>query len=237
MMRLLRLCGIGGIYFCVATVIAAAAGTAMLASKGAFADGRLLNMWAALHGIAIPANPTATLAGDAEGSQEQPSYDDLVNKRLLASLDLDLRKSAIDKTLSELQAIEAQIRTERTRFDLLVGSFDRKIKELETSATDAAVIETQQTLESLPPKQAKQQLLKLLDESPTPGIENPTAAVVSLVKAMPIERRRKILMEFKSADEEDKLSHILREILRGSPDVPLLRQARDELQKLNSELR
>lgn len=235
MMRILGALGAGFVYFCVATVIATGVGAAMLYQKGAFNDGRILNMWAALHGIEVPATSDADAGKGNEESQEQPSYEDILNKRTLAGLDMDLRESAIEKTLNELRATEAKIRTERTRFDLLVGSFDRKIKDLETNATDGAVLETQQTLEALPPKQAKQQLLMLLEEGPSPGIENPMSAVVSLVKSMPIERRRKILAEFKSPDEEDKLAEILREILRGAPDVPLLRQARDELQKVSSD--
>jgi hypothetical protein len=224
----------GFLYFCVATVIAATVCVGMLVQKGAFSDGRMLHVWAALHGIEIPNTPDVQ-AGAKQESQEQPSFEEIVEKRTLVSLDLDLRETAIEKTLNDLRSTETKIRTERSRFDLLVGSFDRKIKDLETNATDAAVLETQQTLEALPPKQAKQQLLMLLEESPSPGIENPIAAVVSLVKAMPIERRRKILAEFKSVDEESKLAEILREILRGAPDVPLLRQARDELQKVNTD--
>jgi len=234
MKRIFSMLGVALMYFCVATVIAAFAGVAMLYQKGAFSDERVFNMWAALHGIPIPSSDDIVDADTGEPS-EHPSYDDVVNKRTLAALDLDLRENTLDKSLGELRTIEAKVRTERDRFDKLVRSFDQKIKNLESSATDAAVLETQQTLEALPPKQAKQQLLKLLKEAPSPGIENPTAAVVSLVKAMQIDKRRKILAEFKDPDEEEKLAEILKEILRGEPDVPLLQQAREELQKLNSE--
>lgn len=220
------------LYSCVATVIAAAVGVIMLYQKGAFSDERVLNMWAALHGIAVPGEDAAG-SSDKGDSQEQPSYDDIVMKRALAALDLDLRENTLDKALGELRTIELKIRTEQERFDRLVGSYEEKLQSLEANAADAAVLETQRTLEALPPKQAKQQLLNLLDESPSPGIENPMAAVVALVKAMPIERRRKILQEFKTDVEDEKLAEILKEILRGSPDVPFLRQARDELQNLN----
>lgn len=224
------------LYSCVATVIAICVGGAMLYQKGAFRDDRLLNMWAALHGIAVP-------AAEADGeeklheSQENPTYDEVVTRRALASLDMRLRENTLDKSLGNLRSIESKVRTEQERFDKLVLSFDSRIKTLESEATDAAVLETQRTLEALPPKQAKQQLLNLLKEAPSPGIENPTAAVVSLVKALPIDRRRKILSEFKSTDEEVKLAEILKEILRGAPDVPLLREAREEMGNLNSKLK
>lgn len=233
MKRLAALIGTAFLYFCVATVIATVVGVAMLYQKGAFSDDRVLYMWAALHGIPLPSDDTLTNSEKGD-SEEQPAYDDLVTRRMLASLDLELRENTLDKSLEELRTIELKIRTEQERFDRLVGSYEEKLKSLEANAADAAVLETQRTLEALPPKQAKQQLLSLLDESPSAGIENPTAAVVALVKAMPIERRRKILQEFKSPEEEDKLAEILKEILRGAPDVPFLRQAREELQNLNS---
>jgi hypothetical protein len=232
MSRILNALATGMMYFCVATVLAAVVGFAMLYQKGAFNDGRVLNMWASMHGLDVS---LADHAAQNQETQEYPSYDDVLNKRMLVSLDLDLRENAIEKTLAELRATEAKIRTERDRFDRLVTSFDQKIKDLESNATDEAILETQQTLEALPPKQAKQQLLNLLEGPPSPGIENPVAAVVSLVKAMPIEKRRRILAEFRSEEEETKLSEILQEILRGAPDVPLLRQARDELQKVSPE--
>ena len=38
--------------------------------------------------------------------------------------------------------------------------------------------------------------------------------------------------EFKTEEEEDKLAEILKDILSGAPDVPLLRQARDNLDRV-----
>jgi hypothetical protein len=232
MKRMTSLLALGFLYFCVATVIAAGVGVAMLYQKGAFSDDRVTNMWAALHGIPLPGD-AASSGSDGHDPEEQPSYEDIVVKRALAGLDLDLRENTVDKALRELQTIQLKIRTEQERFDRLVTSYEEKLQSLEANAADAAILETQRTLEALPPKQAKQQLLNLLDESPSPGIESPMAAVVALVKAMPIERRRKILQEFKTEAEDGKLAEILKEILRGAPDVPFLKQARDELQNLN----
>jgi len=232
MKRLISLLAQGFLYFCVATVVAAAVGAAMLYQKGAFTDHRVTNMWAALHGISLPGEAEST-GSDSRDTEEQPAYDDILVKRALAGLDLDLRENTVDKALVELRTIQSRIRTEQERFDQLVISYEEKLQGLEANAADAAILETQRTLEALPPKQAKQQLLNLLDEPPSPGIESPMAAVVALVKAMPIDRRRKILQEFKTEVEDGKLAEILKEILRGAPDVPFLRQAREELQNLN----
>ena len=232
MKRLIAMLGQAFLYFSVGTIIAAAVGVAMLYQKGAFSDERILNVWAALHGIPLPGGAAST-SGDSGDSEEHPAYDDIVMRRALAAKDLELRENTLDKALGELRTIELKIRTEQERFDRLVVSYEEKLQSLEANAADAAVLETQRTLEALPPKQAKQQLLNLLEQAPSPGIESPMAAVVALVKAMPIERRRKILQEFKTEAEDEKLAEILKEILRGAPDLQFLRQARDELQNLN----
>jgi hypothetical protein len=235
MMRIVSLLGMAFMYFCLGTVLAQSALVFMLWQKGTFADQRMMNMWAALHGIESTKVAAQEKKGTESESKEQGSYDDIVTKRALASLDIDLRENAIDKSLGELKSVEAKIRTERTRFDSLVNSFDLKLQELESSATNQAVLETQQTLEALPTKQAKQQLLKLLEEKPSDRLTNPRESVVALVKAMPIERRKKILAEFKTEEEGDQLAEILKDILSGTPDVPILRQSKADLQKLTPD--
>lgn len=230
MKKLLALAGSGFAYFCIGTVLAQGIGLLLLMQSGSLTPERRLRAVAALQGIETAS--VRTESKTQEESPEQESFEKIESRRTLASLDLDLRESAIDKSLGELKTIESRIKTERQRFDYLVDSFDKKLNELSAGASEAAVLETQRTIESLPPKQAKEQLLMLLDDQPSPGIDNPTEAVVSIVKAMSIERRRKILAEFKGAGEGDKLSAILKEILRGSPDVPLLREAREKLQNV-----
>lgn len=228
-MKFLSMIGSAFAYFAIATVIALVVIVAMLWQKGALSDERVYRMWAALHGVEIPVKQAA--ASKEKVEVEVPSYDDILNKRTLSSLDLNLRESAIGHSLDELRTVQMKVQTERERFDKLVTSFDNRVKQLEDIATDEAITETQRTIEALPPKQAKQQLLKMLDEKQIEGEPKPIDAVVSIVKAMPIEKRRKILSEFKSGEEEEKLAEILKEILRGAPDLPILREAREDVSR------
>jgi predicted enzyme involved in methoxymalonyl-ACP biosynthesis len=228
-MKFLSMLGSAFAYFSIATVLAVAVVAVMMWQKGAFQDERVHRMWAALYGVEIE-SPQAKAAKSQE-PVALPTYDEVLNKRALASLDLSLRESAVSHSLDELKNVSLKIQTERTRFDQLVTTFDNRIKQLEQIATDEAVAETQRTIEALPPKQAKQQLLKLLESKPSEDMAKPIDSVVSIVKAMPIEKRRKILSEFKAGDEEDKLAEILKEILRGAPDLPILREARDDARK------
>src|SRR5262245_24363147 len=117
----LRWLGALFIAFSIGTVISLTVIGAMLWWKGVMTDERLFGMLAALQGIKPPPPPSpSALDTDAE----QPSFDQILNARMRASLDLDLRESAIDKSLGDLRAIEASLKSESLRLDSWKKSFD-----------------------------------------------------------------------------------------------------------------
>ena len=214
--------------FSIGTVISLAVILAMLWWKGALTDDRLLGMIAALQGI----NPTPPAVADpaSAAEAEQPSLDQLMQARLGASLDLDLRESAIDKSLGDLRTVESQIKTERERLDLWKLDFDQRLAKLETAATDAALLEVQRALEAMQAKQAKDQILKMLEEPTTTG-DDPMQDVVTILKTMADDKRKKLLAEFKTPDEAEKLAEILRQVRLGLPDSDVIRDTRSQLQQ------
>jgi hypothetical protein len=153
-----------------------------------------------------------------------------VQARVLSSLDLDLRESALDKSLGDLRTVELQIKTERERLDLWKQDFDKRLANLETQATDNALLELQRTLESINPKQAKDQILKML-EDPGSVEDQPLHDVVTILKTMPLDKQKKIYAEFKTPEETEKLAEIFREIRLGLPDSDLIRDTRRDLQQ------
>ena len=203
----------------------------MLWWKGTLSDGRLMGMLAALQGI--EPQLAAPAPGNLDPDAEQPSIDQLVQARLRTSLDLDLRESAIDKALGDLRALEAAIRTERSRLDGWKQDFDKRLATLETAATDTALLQLQQTLQTINPKQAKEQIMLMLKDPPTTD-DNPMQDVVTIMKAMPLDKQKKILGEFKDEKEIEVMAEILRQIRLGTPDSELLRGTRSQLQQGNS---
>lgn len=214
--------------FSIGTSISLVVLIAMLWWKGVLADERVLGMLAALQGIkaAPPIETTAVVNADAE----QPSLDQIMNTRLRASLDLDLRESAIDKSLGDLRTLETALKTESTRLDGWKKSFDDRLARLQTAATDTSLLEVQRTLEAIQPKQAKEQILLMLKD-PATTADDPMQDIVTIFKAMPLDKRKKILAEFKTDEEIKKLHEILQEIRLGEPDAGLLRDARSQLQQ------
>lgn len=214
--------------FCIGTTVSLLVLTAMLWWKGALGDERLMGMIAALQGIR-PLPPSAG-AGVNPAEAEQPSLDQIMQSRTLASLDLDLRESAIDKSLGDLRTVETQIKTERERLDLWKLDFDQRLAKLETNATDAALMEVQRALEVMSPKQAKDQILKMLDE-PSTVADDPMQDVVTVLKSMADDKRKKLLGEFKTPEEAEQLAEILREVRLGLPDSEVIRDTRNQLQQ------
>ena len=82
--------------------------------------------------------------------------------------------------------------------------------------------ELQRTIEAMRPEQAKAQLLKMLDDEAMDD-------VVTIVKSMPVDKRKKIIAEFKEGTDADRLYEILKNILRGEPNASTIQEARNSL--------
>ncbi len=203
----------------------------MLWSKGVLGDERILAMLAALQGIKPPPPPSVAAL---DTRAEQPSFNQVLNSRLRAGLDLDLLESAIDKSLSDLRTLETQLKTESLRLDNWKQSFDKRLSDLQLAATEASLVEVQQTLEAINPQQAKDQIMKMLAE-PKTATDDPMEDVVRILKAMPLDKRKKILAAFTTPEEVEKLSEIFHVIRLGGSDTDLLQDTRKQLQQQNGQ--
>jgi hypothetical protein len=216
----------------VGTLITVVVIVAMLWFKGVLTDERILGMLAALQGIDT-SPPSANAAQQA--AAEQPSIEQMLSLRMKASLDLDLRESAIDKALGDLRTIETSLQNETKRLDSWKQSFDKRLADLQTAAADSSLREVQQTLETIKPQQAKEQLVKMLEDPKSPT-DDPMEAIVRILKAMPLDKRKKILEQFKTPEDNKILAEILRMIRLGGSDSELLRDTRSQLQQPGTSL-
>lgn len=211
---------------CVGTFLSLAVLLGMLWWKGALTDDRWLGMLAALQGI----EPVQVAKANSDpAADEQPSLAQLMEKRVAASLDLELRETAIDKSLGDLRILESQIKTENQRLDQWKLSFDNRLAKLESQTTDEALLQLQRMLEVMNPKQAKDQILRMLKDAPITD-DDPMRDIVTILKTMPNDKQKKILAEFKLEPEEQKLAEVLRQVRLGSPDADLIKDTRQELQ-------
>lgn len=217
------------LYFCCATVVAQVGAIGYLASQGVLTQDRLMKGLAALYGMNLNEVEKKTADANQPPPPEQPAFAEVIKQRALASRDLDLRETAVDKALVDVRALTAQLKTERERYDQLKQQFDARLAQLEQVFTDTSLQEVQRTLEVIQPKQAKDQILRMLDEADADEQERVTRDVVTILKQMPLDKRKKILGEFKSEEEAEKLHEILKQIREGVPDTTLVRETRAQL--------
>ena len=226
-MALIRMAGAFVAYLCVATVLAQVICVAMFANSGTFSKDRLYSLMALVYGIDEDAiRDDIQKEDEPEEDNEEPDMQQIIDARAQRHLALDFRIQALDNGIENLRNMQSSLVEERRRYDQLKQSFDQRLKALEEGVQDEAIVELQRTLEALDPRQAKEQVLMMLERDNAAMID-----VVRLLKAMSTDKRKKIMGEFRSDEEQQKLADILDEIRRGAPDTTILGEARDQLQQ------
>lgn len=208
------------LYFCLATMITEVILVNYLWGKWKLDRTKLAQMVAVAEGR-VP------LVGAAKGSaedtsREQPSYEQVLETRTAKDLNLQLREQALANALAELRSGQLSLSQSQGTLALQRQQYETALKTLQEESEGAGSENVRQTLESIKPKQAKELLVKMLQNGEM-------AAVVTLLRDMSEKKRAKIVTEFKSPDEASKIEEVLRQIRTGSPEAEL---AKDSEQKL-----
>jgi hypothetical protein len=217
----------------VATVVAEAGALGVLWARGGLTREKLVHLTAVAHDVDLTELWHEMESAAHVQDQDQLSYEEVVRARDCAAVDLDLRDMTVDEGRDGLRQLEAQLVGQRTQYTQIKASFDRQLEQLRQGAVDASLREVQRQLESVQPQLAKDQLLRILDD-PTLDRDNALHFVVTLFKALPLDKRKKLVAEFKG-EETERLHEILREIRRGVPEVTLIRDTRNRLQEFEDQ--
>lgn len=210
------------IYFCVATVMAQVVAIGGMAAKGALDRGRLLRVLAALHGLDLVTMQAQLVAPPSTTDDEQPSIADRLVAQDLNNLDLDLRQSSLEKGHSDLLAIQTELAAEIASFDDTRKAFDANLKKLADEAQSESLQSVQRTIDAMQPEQAKTQLLKM--------IENDNMRdVVTIIKAMSADKRKKLVATFKAGADEEQLYKIVQSIRAGEPLASTIQDTQQSL--------
>ncbi|QDS86798.1 hypothetical protein EC9_09720 [Rosistilla ulvae] len=206
--------------FCVATVLTQLLVVGVLAVRGNLNAASTTKIVGLMNGIDISGDRVADSIRAAK-TEPIPSFEEVLAERARDGLEMDLRRRAQENYYNQLQVVQERLRSKESRFDTRKDAFYRKLAELSQGVQDEAMQSLQSTLESLPPATSKDQLIRMLDG----GDLND---VVAIVKAMQADKRKKILREFVSPEEADKLQQILNHIGAGEPEKTVIDKARDE---------
>jgi hypothetical protein len=232
-MKLLRLSLTALVYFSMASVIAEAALLGVLWMKGSLKRETFIQLLAISQDVDLQTMWRKLEARAQPFEVEQVSFDEVLAARKEVSLDLDLKEVAADKGLIDVRQLDFLLDQERKQYDSLKGNFDQDFETVQQGAVNESTKEVQRQLESIDAKLAKDQLLRILDD---PAFDSTTSMhfVVTMFKAMPLEKRKKILTEFKSEADVGRLNEILRQIRLGVPDIDVIRQTQEQLETFNS---
>jgi hypothetical protein len=222
MSRLLRACGLLLSALCVGTVLSQAIGLGYLASRGMLNRDKLHEMVAVMQGKARASPEAPKRAGESD-RVEEVSLVELARGRALASRDFELREQSLRNQADQLQDERTKLAQEMNRYNRMKTGFETQLNTLRAAAISSNEETTRLILENMKAKQAKEQVLHMLDDGQM-------REVVSLLSAMTPGKRSKVLAEFKTADESDKLAKILKQIRSGEPELTLIDEAKTQLQ-------
>ncbi len=217
------------LYFSLATVLAQAVALTALWSRGALDRDRLYRVVAALHGLDVVTMHARIASRKSAVDQEQTPLEDRLADQELRRLDLDLRDLAVRQGWQDMQHLETTVRDQWHTLQTTKSVFDTQLKDLAEAQQSTARRELQRTIEAMRPNQAKDQLLKMLEDHAMDD-------VVAIVTAMPADKRKKLIAEFKAGTDAEQLYEILKNIRAGEPVASQVQDMRDALQQLSPSL-
>lgn len=143
----------------------------------------------------------------------------MVEARAAMAKELDDRAMALQRERTLLDEMRKQLEMEKKLFDDRRIAFDTKLDELSKGLQNTSLGEVQRTLEALPPDQSKDQFLRM-------WTNNQKKEVVSILKGMPIDKRKKVMSEFEGEEERLILNEMLEMFLDGEPTASLIESGR-----------
>jgi hypothetical protein len=210
------------VYLAVGTLLAEIIGIGYLASKGVLSRDKLRRMAMVAQGI--EAKPVEVPLTDSLRTQsEQVSLVDIARARAMKDRDLELREHALRSASAGLKEDRAKLAIESDRYNRVKTTFEGELNKLHESALATNAENARLILENIKPKQAKEQLVRMIDSAEM-------QAAVMLLSAMPIAKRAKVVAEFKTAEESQRLADILKLIRAGEPELTLIDDAKNQLE-------
>jgi len=209
-------------YFAVGTVIAQGVFVGYLWHAGLISKPKLIEMLAVAHEVTIEPDRSHEPLVKPEESSEQPSLRDAREQAAVMSRNLELRMSAVANNKDELLRLVRSMRDQMEHHQNVSDAFQSRLDELQAGGRAAAREDVRLILENVRPRQAKEQLMLMLDNGEM-------REVVMLLSAMPDGKRKNIIGEFKTEEENQKLAEVLREIRKGGPEIDLIESTRGQL--------
>jgi hypothetical protein len=212
------------VYVCIGQTLVMLVIFALLVAKGGLTHEKFQQIAAVIQGVDLLALREKIEEDRLQADTPKPSTADLADARARALRDLEIREQELVNIRNRLAKTQSDQAEEADRFRRLHDDFEARLKTLRDGAVAANMENARLMLENMKPKQAKEQIQKML-------AERELKQAVTLLSAMPIEKRSKIITEFKTEEESEQLSEMLRLIRAGEPEVTLVDETQKNLAK------
>jgi hypothetical protein len=212
------------IYLLVGQALAAVVLVGVVALKGGLTHDKLRQMIAVMQGVDLLVLREGVEEQRAKGQSEQISLADVAEARARKSRDLELREQELRNQMARAASMQRVVTDDTEKYQRMTADFEARLKMLREGTIAQSLDNARQLLENVKPKQAKEQIQKMLD-----GGEMKQA--VALLAGMPIEKRAKIVTEFKNEKESEELAEMLRMIRAGEPEVTVIDEAAKQMKQ------
>ncbi len=209
---------------CFATVVSLAIVVGYAMSKGYIAPAKLEQMAAISHGVEMVTKREAERMATAPGTSEKPSLEAIEMRRAAIAANMELRENTVRDMVNEFKKLQRGLEEEKERFGQIVSAYKAGLEDEKKKAVAEGRRQFQSIVESMKPKQAKEQLLLKFKED---KIE----VVVEAMKNMEETKRAKVLTEFKTPEDQEILAKILEHI--RNPAVNIVNETSDKLDAAN----
>lgn len=186
---------------------------------GKFPAHELMLTWQAI--VADPSSSAPEKPAEATPPTEIPSYEDLLQERLLASPEiarkveeLNAVRRAVDESQQKLELVRAELAK-------IKGQLEQKTENGIEKARKQGEEKLLELVQTMKPRQAADYLLTDPDEN----------RVLRLIIAMDPSSAEKIFREFKQPEDQRKLNGWLDRLGQGDPEAQRLRKLQEETQK------
>jgi hypothetical protein len=210
------------VYFCIGQTLALLVLFGAFVAKGHLTHDKLLQIAAVVQSVDLRDLQHSIDDARARARLPQPSLQELAEARALKSRDLELREQELRNQLNLIRQEQGKLVAEADRYQRVQTDFEQRLKNLREGAVATNLENARLILENMKAKQAKEQIERML-------AEGEMKQAVMLLSAMPIEKRAKIVTEFKTDKESEELAEMLRLIRAGEPEVTLIDETRNNL--------
>jgi hypothetical protein len=221
--KLLRLAALVVASLSIGTVLAQAVALGYCWSQGWLEQSKLERWLAVAQGKASIVLASEEKKEETPDRQQAVALVDVARARAIKSRDFELREQSLQNQVEEFQLDRTKLAEERSRYTQIKTAFENELNKLRAATLSTDAETTRQIIENMKAKQAKEQVVLMMDEGSM-------RYVVALISAMSPAKRAKLLAEFKTPEENERLAKILTLIRTGEPELTLIDEAKTQLQ-------